>query len=1234
MSFTPRAVSFNAEEPPSSVISSTKARLGRVFSRFRSGGGSGAKKGGGAGASPKEEEEEDEENVQKRKSTLKTKRATTLQSPPAFAVARRAKETKSSPTPARVTFAKEEEEEEEEEERRVVSRSSRRTEEENAMMTAEEEDEREERRTRRQTTTTTTTTRTSKKRNNAHEYTDEEIMEMEAIVRMAKRRKMGGGDGGGSSGGETAVPLREEAPIRQQILEEEPREEEDKSPHASARDILRAYRQQRMGKKTRYASRPRGLASTAGGTSYGLLRPKAHGSEKSTLLLPTAGANGVAAVNGGTPSAKLAPPIRGNGMPTSHNVLKKRDPRIVSTPGPVSIGFAQGERSKKRSRVGEDEFVPSSVINRNISRKLDSSSTPSLAQQRQEEQTPKVDLSAVRAAKERMATQTASKILRALDKANEFRSGGATPGSKPSFTPAATTVGHTSSRLRSSKQRGLNVSFADDARTPSPAAAGAGTAPPSHRMSTPYPTKRDSRDGENEFNDVQGCDQSVLADAEYERLRRKFGHVKESFEFNEERYVPESIDEDDDDDVIDTSGKKQEDNSDSESDDAPIGFKMGPGTAQKEKKPPSSLSFGTKTATTSKEETKKEDKKKEGDAAKPPVVNLWSAEFMAKNKAHQAKVQKAIEEEEGGGAAAGAPGKAVPSPFAPTTTATAPSPFTFGIPAKKADDDGAAVKKPAAASTSGGFSFGIPSATTAAPAPTTSKPNPFLASAQKKEAPKTEDTSKQPTFHFRAPEGPSIGSDEVKPSTAKFTFAGSTLSAEVPPAAKTSTEPTKAPAPLFGAAAPVATESAPKPVAPTAPTFTFGASAPPSVDAPAATGEKSGLLSFLASTKPANENEKKEESKKDEPAKPATFSFGGGLATAPKKADDASTAAKPPAFAGFGAAAKLPTSIDTAKKEEGEAKPSPFGTTSTTTLSSPFVFGAPKPAASAEPSKPVASAPSFTFGAAKPAETAKPAEKDTAKPAEDAKPAPFTFGAAPAAAPAATGLFGASKAPKPTTVTPPATSTPASSTPFTFGAASPSAATVEQKQAEAKSQAPFTFGSSAPAAAAPAPAAAPSVGGFTFGASSAAPSSAPTFTFNAGAGGGASSAPNPFAPSGSAAPANPSPFGTTNAANPFGGSNNGSRPSSPFGASAGGGGANPFGAPAPAGGANPFGGGGGGANPFGAPAGANPFANNAGAQPQQQQSGSFGAPSNSDSSQQVVPGGRKPIRRAKRPTRR
>ena len=1195
MSFTPRPVSFAKTDRPSSMISSAKAQLGRVFSRLTS------------GSTPSREEKDDAGGATRSNLALTARGqktpAAAKTSPPDFAVAsrrdqgrrrdandeggggrerRRSSSRMRTKSERKVATAGEEEEEEEEEEDK-------------------EEDKEEERRDTRHTRTKTIST---KKRSAAHEYTDEEISEMEAIVRKAKRRKMGERELGEAIQWDEASKEQQQQQQQKRYEEakkEKEEEEDDESPYGNVRDILHTYRQKRLAKKTRYAHRPRGLAATAGATSYGLLRLKvSKASEKKSLLRPTEiGTSGN--VNGNTSPAKLAPPFRGAGsptVPTSHNVLKKRDPRIVSTPGPVSIGFPHGERSKKRTRVGEEEFMPPSVMNRNVSRKLGSSSTP-LQQQGQQLQTPKVDLSAVRAAKEKMATQTASKILRALDKANEFRSGGATPGRKPSFTPAATTAGQPSSRLRSSNQKGLNVSFADDARTPSPAADHVGTAPASHRMSTPYPTRSSAKASENEFNNVQGCDQSVLTDEHYERLQRKYGHgVQESYEFNEERYVPESIDEDDEE--VDASGEKQEDDSDSESDDAPIGFKMGPGTAQKEKKS-ASHSFGTKTTPTmtkTKEDKIQEDKKEEGDSAKTPVVNLWSAEFMAKNKAHQAKVQKAIEEEEGGGGAAGAPGKAAPNPFAPTTKAAAPSPFTFGTHGKKPVDDTVSEKKPAG--TAGGFSFGIPS-TTAAPVPTTSKSNPFLASVQKKEnATKTDDTLKQPTFHFRAPDGTSIGSGaEVKPSTAKFTFAGSTPSAVAPSAATitttttttTTTEPAKASAPLFSTVSPATAVGTPKPAA--APTFTFGTSAPsPVVASPSAAseGEKSGLLGFLASTK-SKKDETKDDANKDEPAKPppATFSFGGGLATAPK-AD-----AKPPAFTGFGAVAKLPTPIETTKKEDGETKLSSFGTSKATPApasSSPFVFGAVKPTTTVEapsPAKPAETAKptTFTFGAAKPAE-------DAVKPAETAKPATFTFGAAPAAtAPTiapTSGLFGATVA-KPNVVTPPVSSTPASSTSFTFGASAPSAATVEEKQAAAKAAAPFTFGSTA------------------------APSSAPAFTFNAGnGGGGGASAPNPFAPSTGNTTTNPSPFGSSNAVSPF----STSAPTS--------GGANPFG-----GGGG--GGGGGGANPFNAPAGANPFANNTGSLPQQQQSGSFGAPSNSDSSQ-VVPGGRKPIRRAKRPTRR
>ena len=116
-------------------------------------------------------------------------------------------------------------------------------------------------------------------------------------------------------------------------------------------------------RKTRYAHRPRGLAATAGATSYGLLRPKvSKASEKKSLLRPTEiGTSGN--VNGNTSPAKLAPPFRGAGsptVPTSHNVLKKRDPRILSTPGPVSIS-SRARRKVQEKNKGRRGGVYASV---------------------------------------------------------------------------------------------------------------------------------------------------------------------------------------------------------------------------------------------------------------------------------------------------------------------------------------------------------------------------------------------------------------------------------------------------------------------------------------------------------------------------------------------------------------------------------------------------------------------------------------------------------------------------------------------------------------------------------------------------------------------------------------------------------------------------------------------------------------------------------------------------------
>ena len=80
---------------------------------------------------------------------------------------------------------------------------------------------------------------------------------------------------------------------------------------------------------------------------------------------------------------------------------------------------------------------------------------------------------------------------------------------------------------------------------------------------------------------------------------------------------------------------------------------------------------------------KKEDDEEKVEAP-APVKNLWGADFMAKNKAHQAKVQEAIEEEE-------KPKSAFS--FVPPATGDKPA-FSFGPPATG--------EKPA-------FSFGVPS---------------------------------------------------------------------------------------------------------------------------------------------------------------------------------------------------------------------------------------------------------------------------------------------------------------------------------------------------------------------------------------------------------------------------------------------------------------------------------------------------------------------------------------------
>ena len=84
---------------------------------------------------------------------------------------------------------------------------------------------------------------------------------------------------------------------------------------------------------------------------------------------------------------------------------------------------------------------------------------------------------------------------------------------------------------------------------------------------------------------------------------------------------------------------------------------------------------------------KKEDEEKV--EAPAPVKNLWGADFMAKNKAHQAKVQEAIEEEEKPKSAFSfvppAMGEKPAFSFGPPATGEKPA-FSFGVPSTPAAD--------------------------------------------------------------------------------------------------------------------------------------------------------------------------------------------------------------------------------------------------------------------------------------------------------------------------------------------------------------------------------------------------------------------------------------------------------------------------------------------------------------------------------------------------------------------
>ena len=548
------------------------------------------------------------------------------------------------------------------------------------------------------------------------------------------------------------------------------------------------------------------------------------------------------------------------------------------------------------------------------------------------------------------------------------------------------------------------------------------------------------------------------------------------------------------------------------------------------------------------------EKKAEATPGAKPTVNLWSAEFLAKNQEHQKKVQAAIEEEEN---AAQAP---APSPFAAAPPAGDKPAFSFGIPAASSAP---------AVSSSGGFSFGVtaPAASGATEKPAFSFGVTAPAKPAEAEKPKTGGESGLLAFLGASSEAKTA---EQPASAPTFTFGAPPKSPENAPVKA----PEPAPAFTFGgSSAPAAATDKEKPAS--SPAFSFGA-VPPST-APSASTPAAAAFSFGA--KPVEKTEPKKEEKSQLSATAAPFTFGA-------KSDDKSASA--PAFT-FGASAL-------AKTEEKPASEAPkpafsFGAVPAAKDDSKpvggFTFGASAASApgsnAATESKP-ASTPAFTFGGVSSAAAdAKPASVPafsfgaaSSTPASGASSG-FTFGgaaSAPASSSAGGFTFGASS------------SAPAASNPFGGGLSvntKPSESVFGQSKQDEQPNTPEPM---SPFETSKTPTA--TSGGGVFGSANAssfgapATTSAPAANPFGGAGAntfGGSSGANPFGgasstPAFGGATSSAPAFGGSTGANPFGGTSGGS--SAPaFGAAPATG--NPFGsggsaAPAPAATPNPFGG--------------------------------------------------------------
>ncbi|KAF8759757.1 hypothetical protein RHS01_02061 [Rhizoctonia solani] len=413
-----------------------------------------------------------------------------------------------------------------------------------------------------------------------------------------------------------------------------------------------------------------------------------------------------------------------------------------------------------------------------------------------------------------------------------------------------------------------------------------------------------------------------------------------------------------------------------------------------------------------------------------PATALNASRMMStwEKQEREAQALKMLRERKAAEAAAKAPPKPAPAlaavPSITFTPVSAPAPAT---PAPAAP----AIK--VTAPTPGSSVSGPP---TQAPS-ADGKLSPFGFTPAPKPAAPTTTAPASNIFSF-APVAPTISANTSAPAPSPFGTPASTAPAPIPAAPVPAPAPATSTPSLFGAPAPAAPAAAPKP-------SPFAFAAPSSVAKPAAPVATNTTTNFDEQRCPCRPSSRSIHQRlwRTTTAKPAStgFSFNtGNAASAAKPAGTFSFGATPanttPALTGFGNTATGPSATSSGFGAGGfgtNGSTAATGNTNGAASSSPFAFGAPKPAVPAATTSGFG-APATTSGFGAPAASASGFGTNGTSGTNGG----FSFGA---------------PAPKPT-VSIPATNT--------FGA--PPAAT------PSTTSAPFSFGAAANAAVAPSPA--------------------------------------------------------------------------------------------------------------------------------------------------------------------